>query len=421
MHRKLLVLAAAATALACGRQDPGASGEGRVAFTAATRVHGESATIPSVCATFTLTPYALDAAGAWVGPAGAPVSITSTPSGPATSAILGCTASGHAPDWGYLVTATAFNDCAGHAIPGLSPSVVSTRESLTCAAGFDTALAITVDVAIAQPNNAGYLDLTTTVEVTNVAVGCKNADIDDGGTLHFGETSLSAADAGVVAPLGFTSISLSDADGGAAVVPPAAVNQFAGLISGAGQQGPYYTGLVSLAQPGAWDVLQTFAQPCVAPLYYAATLAPQCDTTVTAAGEVSTAARLADAFVLVPGQGWVSAVIEAPASIALWYGTSAALSDPNRPPVTHWNPQRKARLAFSAPVAGLYVDQQHPGALLAVLSPQSGPEVQRLSPPAPSGQWAAASLGPLSSFTAAQLQAMGLFQQLPAGCRKQVQ
>ena len=425
MIKELLVLTAAVGCLACGQPDrTGAGeGEGRVAFRADTRVHSATGAIPAVCATFTLTPYALDANGSWIGPAGAAMSVTSG-KGPATAAILGCTASGHGTDWGYLVTATGFNDCAGASIAGLSPSVVSTRQTLTCVPGQDVPVNIAVDVSIAAPNNTGYIDISTTVEVTSVSVGCKNADIDDAGLLHFGETSLSASAAGVTAPLGFTSISLA-ANGVDQTIPAEAVRQFAGLIDGAGQKGPFYTGLLSLALPGAYDVLQTFAQACPVGQYYSATQAPTCETSVAASPRAaSTSALLADAFVLVPGALWVSAQIKAPASVALAWGTAAALSDPNRPPVTAWNPQRRSTITFSAPLAGLYVDQRSPGGLWALVSPASplsGPEVQQVSYDLPSGQWRVASRGPLSALPPAALASMGLFQQLPAGCRKQVQ
>ena len=418
MIRRLAVLCTLG-ALACGKSPAlpahGPAGKvnlDRIGIGVAPGATGAPAA-PNVCGTFTLQPYSIDGNGN-TAMAGLPVTVTSTYPATPTSAILGCIDSQQSPakDWGYLVTATDFQDCStGLPIPGLAPAVVTQSFPIDCQAGVDVSLPISVDVAIAVPNAAGYIDINTTVSATAVPVGCKQADVDSGGNLHFGETQFYPA---APAPLGFLGI-------GSHAPLASGPNQFAGIINAGSQFGAYYTGLLPISA-NVTDLLQTFVSKACGPReFYAATQAPQCDTEITQIDKqgglgVTTAAQLSDAFILVPGDIWVSARIASTRSIHLTYGTSAQLSNANPAVTTAWNPSRHQELIYPFDVIGVYVGLQQPGTLLVAVA--NGPSYQTVSYDPGSGSWTSGLFQPVDGLSSLQMQAMGLFQSIDAGCHQ---
>lgn len=417
---------AALAATGCGKA-VGSGGPGRVSFSASAAPRSTAlGAAPAICARFSLQPYALDATGK-VTLAGLPATFASSAVPGPPLAVLGCAddpaVSGD--DWGYFVTADQFNDCAlapagGNPVAGLSPSVVSKSYPLDCRAGQDVSLDVSVEVYLVQPGPDGYADLTLGVDVDHQLVGCKNAEIV-GDTLRFGEVGSFAANGGS-APRGFTGVGLTGPTGASVPLAGDPLRQFAGVIrTGADTMGAYYTGVLPVAQPGIWQVLQGFAQECAPGEYYSRTQAPRCETVVDPqrAPPVSTSARLADVFVTVPGRGWIWAEVSGLDSVDLTSGPDARLSDATAGGRVGWNPSTlRQRLAFGQPVAGLYVDRQSPGALLVILSGPAGPLLRELALDAASGSWQPGPPLALASLSSAQLSSRGVFEKINGACTR---
>ena len=133
LHRCCLL--AVLFSVACAKAPPAPQSPlaGNVKLHLLSKAHSATAgAAPEICATFTLTPFALGAAGEQT-LAGAPVVVSGT--GPSASPILGCVSTpGVSPDWRYLVTASNFAGCSAP-VSGTSPSIETFIVDLTCAPG----------------------------------------------------------------------------------------------------------------------------------------------------------------------------------------------------------------------------------------------------------------------------------------------
>ncbi len=412
MNRHLILVAALLTA-ACGGAPPGAGGGGQVRLSATTLAQGPGPA--SVCAAFTLQPYALGAGGART-LAGSPVTIHSVASSQ-TDAILGCVdnpaVSGN--DWGFLVTASGFNDCGSPAlpIPGLSPSIVTGDYPVDCLAGRDIALPIAVGVSISQANAGGFVDISVTVNSSTVQTGCKQADVHAAGgatLLNFGQS--------VIDPAGQLA-------GGALVPHPGLLGlsssgvprQWGGNVSaGAPSEDTYYTGQLDITATPAITLLQTFAPDnCGAGQEYAGSHHAQCLTT---SQPPSTQALLADVFIAAPGVGFVSASIASPTTITLYSVQSAGAGQPrfmdstagSPPPTLGFNGGMSTQTLTiqGRTLSGLYIDRSTANQLLAMAVDATGvPAYATVSVAA--GSWSIGAFNPLSGLSAAQSSCLGLF------------
>jgi hypothetical protein len=390
-------------AVACGGGGASGNGQGQVRLAAATRLTAQAAA--ALCGTRTLQPYSLDAAGDLT-LAGAPATFRSNAAS-GTDAILGCEDNGAAGNnWGYVVTATGWNDCGNPAVSlaGVQPPVVSGNFPIHCGRGIDTPLPITIDVSIATPNDTGYIDIAVTVNSTTVQTGCKQADINAAsGSLHFGESYID--------PLGAIHGGLLGLNAGT----PA---QYAGSINpGAPSRDTFYTGQVG---PGVIPSLlfQTFLDKCAAGEYADRSHA-QCVTTYAGAGSAPvTSNALADVFLADPAWGYASATILADGSLQLYSsgGGGAQLMDASAtPPVTGFNPV--LRQVIAAPVAGRYtgifldLTTAHQF-LVAGIDGAGAPWYSPLA--SIGGTWIAGTAAPLPSLAAQHC--LGLFQAVSAQC-----
>ena len=362
----------------------------------------------TVCADFTLQPVSINAAGNQT-PAGDPVQLTSKGTSQ-TDAILGCIDAQDAaisPNWGYQVTATHFVDCtSGLAIPGLSPAVAFTNATVQCTAGKDMPLTIAVNVSIATPNAGGYLDISVSVNETDVQVGCKDADFVKGTSmLHFGESYID--------PKGGIPLGLIGLDSGGP-------QQWAGTVSaGGGAIDTYYTGAIDVGQSGTNLVYQTFVAACPTGQEYADSSHAQCITHVQP-GSASTMPSLADAF-MESVNGFAAASISANQStinLISNYSAAPLLGDASVPKTNYNAGTMPGSVSLIAPnkFTGVYVDKSTPDVLLAtaLIGPAPGvPSVTTLTYGATG--WTLGTWAPLSTFTSAQIACHGLFTS-PAGC-----
>jgi hypothetical protein len=408
-------LALALAACSAQRAKDPLAGNVQIKLAAQGRTLDAAAGPPAVCATFTLTPYALGAGGAQ-SQAGAPISFASTAGGIAP--ILGCVHTpGLAPDWRYLATATNFVDCASQqAIPDLTPSIESFTVDVNCTPGQDVAAQVTATVSIPVANSGGYLDIGVGINVNTPQSGCKVADIDSSGFLHFGQSYVQTI--GGPAPSAYTAIGTFTPPAMAGVAANAgAVQQFVGSVNSNGQADAFFTGLYQLpAAPQTTSLLQAFAKPCAGQM----TIQPsavECSTQATLPASVATQVQIADVFVDWPGRGSVSASIAGSSGIAL----STSLRGPHlgtvTPAITGYDDLTHLQALSLAPLTaiGLYGSLLHSDELLALAQdPVAGAQVIALTLDEVSGLWSAATPAPLSSFTLAQQQAMGLFG--PGGC-----
>jgi hypothetical protein len=397
---------------ACSPNQAEQQTNGRVKFSAkATMTPSATPAVvgQTVCADFTLQPVSINAAGNQT-PAGAPVQISSTGTSQ-TDAILGCIDAQDPainPNWGYQVTATHFVDCAtGAAIPGLSPSVAFTNATVQCTAGKDMPLNIAVNVSIATPNAGGYIDISVSVNETDVQVGCKDADFVAGTSmLHFGESYID--------PTGAIPLGLIGLDTGSP-------QQWAGTVSaGAPAVDSYYTGAIDIGQSNTSLIYQTFVSPCANGEQYADAQHAQCITNVKAPNGATTVASLADAF-MESVNGFAAASVSADQStinLISNYSAAPLLGDASVPKTNYNQGTKPASVSLTAPdvFTGVYVDQSTTDLFLvtALIGPAPGvPSVTSLTYGATG--WVLGAWKALSTVTSAQIACHGLFTS-PAGC-----
>jgi hypothetical protein len=410
MTNRFMATACAALLAACGAGHASnkPANQGQVRLSAKTLISAP-VTIPApaataVCGTITLQPYSLDAAGNMT-LAGAPVTFASTATG-GTDEILGCIDDGSAGNnWGYLVTASAWNDCASpaNALNNVQPPIVSGNFPVHCGKGVDTALPITVDVSIATPNSAGYIDIAVTVNSTTVQTGCKAADINPlTNNLNFGESYID--------PKGVIHDGLVGLDVGEPT-------QYAGSVNaGVNGKDTYYTGQVGPAViPGL--LFQTFLDNCpTGGDEYGDHSHAQCVTT-TGGAAPATSNALADVFFADPIWGSASATIQADGSIGLYSNVAATtIEDASvTPAAVGFNTvaaQSIAAPAAPASYTGIYLDRSTAHQfLVAGLDATGAPFYATLSQAA--GSWSLGAAAALPSI--GEQQCMGLFQSKGGG------
>ena len=368
-----------------------------------------------VCAQFTLQPY-IPAADGTPQPSGSPIVFNSTANNANDAAtytdqIVGCidgTPDTAGYNWGYIVTVTNFSQCGatpgtlGAAIPGVSPTTTTINVPVDCQAGLDVEVPIHVQVAVADPNPGGYVDITAGVNATDVQIGCKQADIPTtDNLLHFGESYISTD--------GGTQQGLVGLDTGTP-------NQFGGWVSGtpATDVDTYYTGDIN---PSAvTTIYQTFLSPCAdGTSEYADTNHAQCvsNNTGMAAGTV---AELADAFAELPGQGF--AAVSVVGNGLTIYSSMGDTTGPNimnaadSPFVPSYNVITTTNLGpySGETITGVYIDQSTPLQFLVAATVGTTPEFATLSYNGTT--WV---LGSFAAPTAETISCNGLYA-APASC-----
>ncbi len=399
---------------ACGGGHASKAPNGQVTFSAQTHAVSQipSGTLPpSVCGSFTLQPYSLDATGTPT-LAGSPVTLSSSATSTSTAAILGCIDNPQVPgnDWGYIVTATNFIDCStGAAIAGLSPSIVTQNFPVDCVAGQDVPLAISVAVSIPHANDAGYIDISVAVNSTTVQTGCKAADTGADGMIHFGESYLDASGN----PAGGPQANHEGIVG----LEKGSPQQWAGIVTGGTSEDTYYTGELSPGAPGL--IFQTFVNPCAAGEYADGHHA-QCLTQV-GKGSPHTIATLADVFLSDPAWGYVSASIDSTGTIQL-YSNVAPVNLMTATPAnaTGVNALATQRLLPPAGFAftGLFIDHGTADQLLATGTDAGGvPVYWTLSWNTAASTWLLSSAAaPISSLTSTVATCLGLYGSDSGAC-----
>lgn len=376
-----LILAALLLAAACGNGQRAATLQGHARIS--TRVQAGQ----TVCATLTLQPMAIDGSGN-TSTAGSPVVLTPGAPGP----ILGCIDSFSGNDWGYLVTATDFNDCHGNPVAA-SPGTVTQFVPFDCKASLDTPVAIDIAVSIPAAGEGGYVDISTSVNATAVSIGCKSADVQDG-VVHFGEAQISSG-----TPLGLTGIQ-------GAATP----TLWASQVGVAPTLDTSYTG----TYPGTDAVIfQTFGASCPAGQGYSDSSHPQCLTTVSA-GAASTTASLASAFI-------ASADLYAAASLS---GNAVQLTYGANPSWSSLSTQAANALATTASVSapagtcsltGVWPARAQADAfVVSTLGCDGTPGYATVA--FSGGAWSMTAPAPLASQTVSMLTCLGLFSTAGAGC-----
>lgn len=299
-RQAVLCLALAAWSAACAKKSQLPANSGSVRIYSSASAFDTATGSTAICAHFSLQPYIPSSSGTPT-PSGGPVTFTSTASNDNdasafTDQVLGCidgTPDAAGDNWGYIVTATDFTDCAsGNPLTNVSPQTVTFNVAFDCKAGLDVSVPMHAQVAVSDANQAGYVDISAGVNATEVQIGCKQADISStDGLLHFGESFISSD--GSIAQ-GLVGLDTGDP------------SQFGGDIHGASasQVDTYYTGDINPA--AVHTVYQTFLNPCAdGTSEYADTNHAQCvsNNSGQAAGTV---AELADVFAEVPGQGFAA-------------------------------------------------------------------------------------------------------------------
>jgi hypothetical protein len=407
MRARILLTLALAACSAQRAKDP-LAGNVKMKLGAQGRTPDFTAGPPALCATFTLTPYALGASGTQ-SQAGSAVTFTSTAGG--ITPILGCVHTpGVSPDWRYLVTAGNFAGC-NSTVAGLTPSVETFTVDVDCTPGQDVPAQVTATVSIPVANDAGYLDIGVGVNVSTPPSGCKNADIDASGAIHFGQSYVQSS--GGPTPSAYTGIGLyAPAASSGAATPSGTLQQFAGSVSAGAQTDAFFTGLLQMPPaPQSATIVQAFAQPCPGQM----TVQPHAVECVTQAALPATAAtqvQIADVFAEWPGRGAVSATITSAQAITLYTSLGGPHLGSINPTVLGHDDLTHTQALSLAPAAviGLYGSLVHAEELLALVQdPSLGTAVQVLTLDEATGQWSAAAAVALSSFSLAQQQAIGLF------------
>lgn len=434
--RSVTVLALSVLACEKPSQSPAQGGKGKVRMAFSTAPASSSGLVlPAICGTFTLTPFQI-ASGQLVA-AGDPIVVQETAPGQ-TGFIAGCidsTASGN--DWAYTVSATGWAPCDPNApldpslsaylaahhltlqqfLASISPGTASTEVQLNCTAGLDVAAQVSVDVSVPVENAAGYVDISVSVNATEVEIGCKQAEFQSN-VLHFGSSWMGAI--GASAPDGVWGISSNGS----------ATQQFTGQVT-AGQLDQYDTGLMTFAGPGPTTIVQTFTPHCAG--YFGAASQPLCTTTALytsgpKAPHATTIASIADAYISEPEHGWATATVQADQSTLL-INTGLSLSYiPSGPSPSNATPAVADQLAptfFSDPsiaqFTGLWPALDAYGFVFTYLDASGAGLWGHLLFDAMSSTWSLGAVHPLSGMSDALASCVGLFGQGTAGCQGNTQ
>ncbi|MBS2025546.1 MAG: hypothetical protein JST92_24370 [Deltaproteobacteria bacterium] len=430
----------ALAALACAACSPqpaqvsGKAGQARINFaTQARRADTSGVALPDICGTFTLTPYQL-VNGQHVA-AGAPIVIDETHPGQ-TAFIAGCvdsTASGD--DWSYSVSATGWALCDPNAaldpsltsylsahgltieqfLATISPGTATTEIDFDCQAGKDVPADISVNVSVPLESSAGYVDISVSVNTTEVTVSCKDADFSDN-PLHFGSSWLGQP--GQTAPDAVWGISAN----------AGTTHQFTGQVTN-GVLDQFDTGTLSFDTPGSTTIVQTYAPACDG--YYTATAVPQCTTTAVVRlpkKGTNTTASLADAYIASSADGWAAANVQAgQGSVSIAYATTFS-PIPSGPANTSASPAIADTLhqqVFSDPniaqFTGLWPALDQYGFVIAYLDQSGTPMWGHLIYDAASGGFILSGAHPLSGISTALEDCLGLFGHGQTGCQPAAQ
>jgi alpha-tubulin suppressor-like RCC1 family protein len=406
-------LLAALVASGCGQaRQQGKPGQVKVAFKAnAHSPSSASLTMPALCADVTLAPSSLDANG-HATPAGAPVVLTKAGAAAGTLSIAGCidsiqsTTTPATPDWQYLVTATNIGPCdPTQTLPGVpSPSVVTSVLDLDCQAGKDISANVEIDVSIPVPNSGGYVDISATVNATDVEVGCKEADRDsrDPSLLNFG-----------MSQTGATQAALSDAilGAGGSSTPK---SQFQSQLHAGQGYMQFFTGQFAF-HPG-FSFQQSLVGPCAPGTEFHGASTPTCSTSVGEQGGVTTTAQLTTATSI--GDA-LAAWVDLSADGQLSFNTSAGSTDLLHPSATASslsasNQTTQQTVGAPAPCArysGVWPSNQDAGKFVATCSDAAG-NTYWTTLSFDGSSWSAAAAQPLSGasgLTTSEMSCLGLF------------
>jgi hypothetical protein len=373
----------------------------------------------AVCADFTLLPFALDAAGNATG-AGAALSLPRAGAASGTAAIAGCIDSLDSPahDFRYLVSATGFVDCAsGLPIAGLTQATATSLVDFDCQRGLDVPVDASVSVAVATPNAGGYLDVSVGVNVSTPQAGCKQADVDSAGLLHFGQSYLQTA--GGPAPSAYTGVGVFTPPSQAGSAP-GTLQQFQGSVKDpSGATDVYFTGLLALPPaPQTALLVQALAPACAADQMTLLPRAVECVTQAALQGEVTTQVNVADVFVSWPGHASASASVTGPQALTVTTSLGGPHLSTVGPAASGFDVlSRTQTLALAAPDRYLSVQGslQHSDELVALVQTAAGVTVVLLTLDEATGLWSAGAGTPLASLSAAQVALLGLFSQA-SGC-----
>jgi hypothetical protein len=308
-------------------------------------------------------------------------------------------------------------------VAGISPAIETFTVDVTCEPGKDVGAQVTANVSVPVPNAGGYIDIGVGVNVNTPQAGCKDADIDDRGLLHFGQSYLQTP--GGPTPSAYTGIGFYDPAGAAtgAAPPAGAVHQFEGSVNAGGVTDVYFTGLLQLPPlPASATLVQAFTQPCPAGQMTIQPSAVECVThanlgtggtpRVVVPQHADTSAQIADVFVQWPGRGAVSASINGAQTVQLFTSLAGPHLSTLTPPALGYDALAHTQTVSVAPALaiGLYGSLVHSDELLALVQdPTLGAALVVLTLDEATGSWSAAAPISLSQFTTAQQQAIGLF------------
>ncbi len=433
---KLLVCSVLALAAGCARKGNTAA-QGRVVISPVATLNtpggsggdrharqGRRTDDTPVCAQFSFQPYAPAADGSPVlsGSAFQIISSAANANGAttATDSIQGCidgTPDGAGYNWGYIVTATDFAECGTTAgtlgTPvSVSPTTVTVNVPVHCIAGQDSAAQVSVTVAAAVPNSGGYVDISAGVNATDVEVGCKTADINSSGTLHFGESWM--GDTAADAPDGIWGLGLASGT----------PQQWSGQVSG-GQVDQNYTGQLQLSSPSAALLVQTL-MPAGCADTFVATAQPTCVTTVndssSGAATATTNALLADAFTADAADGWASAIIDPGGAGVTLYSASTLTPIPAGATPVENSPADADAITSQdisdpgiAAITGLWPSLDQFGFVFTFTSQTGDSEWGRLTNSG--GLWSISGETLLSDTSTSQQTCVGLFASGAASCQ----
>ncbi len=324
----------------------------------------------AICADFTVTAYSFNAAHAPQA-AGNPVTFSTNKNSPATDQILGCidgpkNFAYQAPagslytsasyNWAYLVSATNFEYCdhtpGGHT---LVQSTVNPAPAyfapVNCSTSNDVKLSIDYPVSLSAVSPTGDIDISAGVDATTEYVGCKKAEIVNH-ELRFAQSN--AIDTKTAVPLGLVGFATTSTPRDATLAQYGG-QTWAANPSGSGKvlYNTYYSGQFTTGAGALPTTLvQTFLTNHDETHLFSAAPDGQCvngewvdsrhayclttiDNTLadTDPNKVVTVGKLADAFVYVPGAGFVLANVGAGGSGVTLYAQMAnnSLNDYSSP------------------------------------------------------------------------------------------
>ncbi|MBS2023816.1 MAG: hypothetical protein JST92_15540 [Deltaproteobacteria bacterium] len=438
---RLIAAALSAMALGCSLADPGgaepggpgtfpAERRGYVKLAASLRANTTGGLVlPDICATFTLTPYAINNGQLTL--AGAPFVVVESAPGE-VSFISGCidsTPSGD--DWSFGVSATGWTLCDPTAqlsaglqsyllehglsmaqfLATFTPQTAVSQLDVNCQAGLDIVAPLQVSVSVPLETEVGYVDLSAQVDAHAVTIGCKDADRDsnDPALLDFGSSLESALPAG------------SPSFGVVAMAGATPQHQFQSVVQSGQVQTQTWAG--QLAFPAApAQVLQTFIPACDG--VFQASQQPTCTTQVAPgqSPEVSTSAGLANAFLsTASSMTWATL---APDGASVTLQTTHAPAQPLSAGTTASSATGASALLAAQTVAapagstflGVWPSGANPNDLVVLLVDASSQQTWATLSQGATHAWSLSAAQAVSGLTPSQVSCLGLFGAGASGC-----